>query len=52
MLGEASSNSNALANLAQLKLTGCPAGLLLNFNVTSLRTGVKRLVRPDLYVKK
>lgn len=38
--------------ITYLKLTGCPAGLLMNFNVTSLRAGLKRLVHPDLYVKK
>ena len=35
-----------------LKLSGYPAGLLLNFNVTSLRSGLRRLVHPELYVKK
>jgi GxxExxY protein len=35
--------------VSYLKLTGCPVGLLLNFNVTSLKHGVRRLVRPDLY---
>ena len=35
-----------------LKLTGYPAGLLLNFNVTSLRAGLRRLVHPALYAKK
>ena len=29
--------------ITYLKLTGCPAGLLMNFNVTSLRTGLRRL---------
>jgi GxxExxY protein len=33
--------------ITYLKLTGCPAGLLMNFNVTSLRTGLKRLTHPD-----
>jgi GxxExxY protein len=36
--------------ITYLKLTGCPAGLLMNFNTTSLRAGLKRLTRPDLYV--
>jgi hypothetical protein len=27
-----------------MKLTGCPAGLLINFNVPKLMDGVKRLV--------
>jgi GxxExxY protein len=38
--------------LTYLKLTGCPVGLLMNFNVTLLKEGIRRLVRPDLYVKK
>ena len=38
--------------ITYLKLTGYPAGLLLNFNCTTLRAGVKRLDHPDLYVKK
>lgn len=38
--------------ITYLKLTGCPAGLLINFNATSLRGGLRRLVHPDLYLKK
>jgi GxxExxY protein len=38
--------------ITYLKLTGCPAGLIINFNTTSLRTGLRRLVHPDLYGKK
>lgn len=38
--------------LTYLKLTGFPAGLLLNFNVTSMRAGLRRLDHPDRYVKK
>ncbi len=38
--------------ITYLKLTGYPAGLLMNFNLTTLRAGVKRLNHPDLYVKK
>ena len=30
--------------LSYLKLSGCPLGLLINFNVTMLKTGVRRLV--------
>ena len=37
--------------ITYLKLTGCPAGLLLNFNVTSLKAGIRRLVHPDRYVR-
>ena len=43
-------------NLAQvisyLKISGCPAGLLMNFNSTTLRAGLRRLDHPDRYVKK
>ena len=38
--------------LTYLKLTGFQAGLLMNFNVTSLRSGLRRLDHPDRYVKK
>lgn len=38
--------------LTYLRLTGFPAGLLMNFNVTSLRAGLRRLDHPDRYVKK
>ena len=38
--------------ITYLKLTDCPAGLLLNFNVTSMRHGVRRLDHPDLYTQK
>ena len=38
--------------ITYLKLTDCPAGLLLNFNVTSMRHGVRRLNHPDLYARK
>lgn len=38
--------------LTYLKLTGLPIGLLLNFNVSQLRYGIRRVVRPDLYVRK
>jgi len=31
-----------------LKLTGCPVGLLINFNVPVLKQGVKRIVNPGL----
>lgn len=32
--------------LTYMGLTGCPAGLLINFNVARLIDGVKRLIRP------
>ena len=38
--------------ITYLKLTGCPAGLLMNFNEVSLRAGLKRLYHPDNYVKR
>jgi GxxExxY protein len=38
--------------ITYLKLTGCPAGLLLNFNATTLRAGLKRLDHPDRYKNK
>jgi GxxExxY protein len=38
--------------ITYLKLTGYPAGLLMNFNSTTLRAGLKRLDRPDRYAKK
>jgi len=38
--------------ITYLKLTGCPAGLLMNFNSTTLKAGLKRLDHPDKYVKK
>jgi GxxExxY protein len=38
--------------ITYLKLTGCPAGLLMNFNSITLRGGLRRLDHPDKYVKK
>jgi GxxExxY protein len=38
--------------ITYLKLTGYPAGLLMNFNATTLKAGLKRLDHPDRYVKK
>ena len=38
--------------ITYLKLTGCPAGLLLNFNSVLLRSGLRRLDRPDRYLQK
>lgn len=36
--------------ITYLKLTGCPTGLILNFNTTSLRRGIRRVVHPDRYI--
>jgi GxxExxY protein len=37
--------------ITYLKLTACPAGLLINFNATTVRAGLRRLNHPDLYRK-
>ena len=37
--------------LTYLKLTSIPVGLLMNFNMTLLNQGVRRIVRPDLYIR-
>ena len=38
--------------ITYLKLTGRPAGLLMNFNATTLRAGLRRLDHPNRYKKK
>lgn len=38
--------------ITYLKLSDCPVGLLLNFNVTSMRNGIRHLDHPDLYTRK
>lgn len=38
--------------ITYLKLSGCPAGLIMNFNVTSHRAGLRRLDHPDRYSKR
>jgi GxxExxY protein len=38
--------------ITYLKLSGFPAGLLMNFNVTSLRNGLRRLDHPEIYKRK
>lgn len=38
--------------ITYLKLTGCPAGLLMNFNTTTLRAGLRRLDHPGRYQRK
>jgi GxxExxY protein len=37
--------------ITYLKLTGLPVGLLMNFNVTLLKYGTRRVVRPDLLIR-
>ena len=37
--------------ITYLKLTGCEAGLLINFNATSIRQGLRRLDHPDIYAR-
>jgi len=44
--------SLSIAVITYLKLSGFPAGLILNFNALSLRAGLKRVDRPDLYAQK
>ena len=36
--------------ITYLKLTGYPAGLLMNFNSITLKSGLKRLNHPDRFV--
>jgi GxxExxY protein len=38
--------------ITYLKISNCPAGLILNFNAVSIREGLQRVDRPDIYVKK
>jgi GxxExxY protein len=38
--------------ITYLKLTGCPVGLLINFNSPLVTDGVRRLDHPDLYKKR
>ena len=38
--------------ITELKLTGCPVGLLINFNAPSIRAGLKRLEHPELYSRR
>jgi hypothetical protein len=38
--------------ITYLKLTGFPAGLLLNFNATSLRGGLRRIDHPEIHAQK
>ena len=33
--------------LTYLRLTRCPVGLLMNFNVTILKDGIRRIINPD-----
>jgi GxxExxY protein len=38
--------------ITYLKLSGYPLGLLMNFNATTLKAGLRRLEHPDRYLKK
>jgi GxxExxY protein len=38
--------------ITYLKISDCPAGLLFNFNATSIRAGLQRLDHPDIYARK
>ena len=38
--------------ITYLKISGCPAGLLMNFNATTLKAGLRRLYHPDHYTKR
>jgi GxxExxY protein len=38
--------------ITYLKLSNCPAGLILNFNGSSLRDGIQRVDSPDIYARK
>ena len=38
--------------ITYLKLTGCPAGLLMNFNEVLLKNGLRRLDHPDRYARR
>jgi GxxExxY protein len=38
--------------ITYLKLTGCPAGLVINFNEVLLKNGIRRLDHPDRYEAK
>jgi GxxExxY protein len=38
--------------ITYLKLTGFPVGLLMNFNATTLKAGLKRLDHPARFLKK
>ncbi|RPI50183.1 MAG: GxxExxY protein, partial [Acidobacteria bacterium] len=35
--------------ITYLKLTGCPTGLIMNFNVSALKSGIRRVDHPDRY---
>jgi len=38
--------------ITYLRLSGYPAALLINFNCTTIRAGLKRLDHPDRYAAK
>lgn len=37
--------------MTYLRLSGCPAALLINFNAPTVRQGLTRFDRPDLFVR-
>jgi chorismate-pyruvate lyase len=38
--------------ITYLKLANLPAGLILNFNATTMRAGIRRVDHPDVYAEK
>jgi GxxExxY protein len=38
--------------ITYLRLTDCPAGLIMNFNVVLLKNGIRRVDHPDRYTRK
>jgi hypothetical protein len=46
------SRSPCASDLFIWKLTGYPVGLLINFNVTLLKHGIRKVVLPDVYRRK
>jgi GxxExxY protein len=38
--------------ITYLKMTGCPVGLLMNFNVPLLKSGIRRLEHPAVFKKR
>ena len=46
---ECLARSHSAQLITYLKLTGCPVGLIINFNVPTLKTGIRRVEHPDKY---